>query len=62
MQEILPNLEDETLKFLKNGYGEEVCNAVTEALLEMKEYPRGRYIIPELWHHKGNRGQQEKRW
>ncbi|KAK4852643.1 hypothetical protein QYF36_025746 [Acer negundo] len=54
-KEILPNLEDETLKFLKNEYGEEVRNAVTEALLEMKEYPRGRYIVPELWNHKGNR-------
>ncbi|TXG74085.1 hypothetical protein EZV62_002664 [Acer yangbiense] len=49
--EVLPNLEDETLKFLKNEYGEEVCNAVTEALLEMKEYPRG----PELWNHRGNK-------
>ncbi|KAK2642937.1 hypothetical protein Ddye_024700 [Dipteronia dyeriana] len=54
-KEILLDVEDETLKFLKNEYGEEVCNAVTEALLEMKEYPRGRYIVPELWNHKGNK-------
>ncbi|KAK3206272.1 hypothetical protein Dsin_020318 [Dipteronia sinensis] len=54
-KEILPDVEDETLKFLKYEYGEEVCNAVMEALLEMKEYPRGRYIVTELWNHRRNK-------
>ncbi|KAL5747856.1 hypothetical protein ACOSP7_024872 [Xanthoceras sorbifolium] len=54
-KEMLLDVEDETLKFLKMDYGIEVCNAVTEALLEMGENPRGRYTVPELWNHREKR-------
>ncbi|TXG74083.1 hypothetical protein EZV62_002662 [Acer yangbiense] len=49
--------EDEKLKNLKEEYGEEVYNAVTEALSEMNEYnPSGsRHTIPELWNFRENR-------
>ncbi|KAH7550029.1 hypothetical protein JRO89_XS13G0122300 [Xanthoceras sorbifolium] len=54
-KEMLLDVEDETLEFLKMEYGIEVCNAVTEALLEMGENPRGRYTVPELWNHREKR-------
>lgn len=48
---------DEKLKNMKNDYGDdEVSEAVTTALMEMKEYsPSGRYIVPELWNFKEGR-------
>ncbi|RCV24643.1 hypothetical protein SETIT_5G102100v2 [Setaria italica] len=42
--------DDPKLKFLLIEYGEDVCNAVKAALMEMNEYnPSGRYVVPELW-------------
>ncbi|KAL3614097.1 hypothetical protein CASFOL_042171 [Castilleja foliolosa] len=50
------NEEDEKLKKLKKGYGDEAYEAVRIALMEMNEYnPSGRYIVPELWNNKDNR-------
>lgn len=48
--------EDEKLKDLKRNYGEEVCKAVTAALMEVNDYnPSGRYIISELWNYAVNK-------
>ncbi|KAF8641588.1 hypothetical protein HU200_067779 [Digitaria exilis] len=53
-EEILNN-EDETLKELK-ACGEEIYDAVTEALKDMNEYNRsGRSVVPELWNYKEGR-------
>ncbi|KAL5991911.1 hypothetical protein ACLOJK_012823 [Asimina triloba] len=48
--------DDDKLLDIKNEWGDEVCKAVTTALLEMNEYnPSGRYVVPELWNIRGGR-------
>nr|GEV81158.1 putative domain XH, zinc finger-XS domain protein [Tanacetum cinerariifolium] len=48
--------EDEKIRSLKNGFDEDVYNAVVTALNELNVYnPSGRYPIPELWNQKENR-------
>ncbi|KAJ0253365.1 Factor of DNA methylation 4 [Hirschfeldia incana] len=48
--------EDEKLKELKKELGDEVFEAVTQALMERDEYNgSGRYIVPELWNFKEGR-------
>ncbi|ESQ35441.1 hypothetical protein EUTSA_v10006952mg [Eutrema salsugineum] len=50
------NEEDEKLQELRKEMGEEVFEAVTQALLERNEYNgSGRYIVPELWNFKEGR-------
>ena len=48
-QEVLDH-DDAKLKYLWIEYGDDVCNAVKTALMEINEYnPSGRYVVPELW-------------
>lgn len=48
--------EDERLKQLRTLWGNDVCEAVTKALVEMNEYnPSGRYCVDEIWHFKEDR-------
>ncbi|KAL6848189.1 hypothetical protein ACP4OV_022317 [Aristida adscensionis] len=48
--------DDAKLKFLSLEYGDDVCDAVKTALLEMNEYnPSGRYSVPELWNFRKGR-------
>ncbi|GKC30243.1 factor of DNA methylation 4-like protein [Tanacetum coccineum] len=48
--------EDEKIKSLKNGFQEDVYNAVVTALNELNVYnPSCMYPIPELWNQKENR-------
>ncbi|KAI3731098.1 hypothetical protein L1987_62281 [Smallanthus sonchifolius] len=55
MQEIIDE-DDDDLRELKSQWGEEACNAVVNALLELNEYnPSGRYVISELWNFKEGR-------
>ncbi|KAJ1282610.1 hypothetical protein BS78_03G065500 [Paspalum vaginatum] len=55
MKEILDD-DDAKLKFLWLEYGDDVCNAVKTALLEINEYnPSGRYVVSELWNFRKGR-------
>ncbi|CAH1430618.1 unnamed protein product [Lactuca virosa] len=55
LQEIIDE-DDSHLRELKSQWGEEVCNAVVKALLELNEYnSSGRYVVSELWNFKENR-------
>ncbi|CAO2185636.1 unnamed protein product [Urochloa humidicola] len=48
--------DDKKLKYLWIEYGDDVCNAVKTALLEINEYnPSGRYVQPELWNFRKGR-------
>ncbi|AQK90295.1 factor of DNA methylation 1 [Zea mays] len=54
-KEILDD-DDTKLKFLWIEYGDDVCNAVKTALMEINEYnPSGRYVVPELWNFRKGR-------
>ncbi|CAL4958158.1 unnamed protein product [Urochloa decumbens] len=45
--------DDAKLKYLWIEYGDDVCNAVKTALMELNEYnASGRYVVPELWNSK----------
>lgn len=55
MQRVIKE-DDETLLKMMAELGEEECNLVKKALLEIQEYnPSGCYPVPELWHYKHNR-------
>jgi hypothetical protein len=55
LQEVI-NDDDAKLKYLWMEYGDDVCNAVKTALLEVNEYnASGRYAVPELWNFKKGR-------
>ncbi|KAK3163878.1 hypothetical protein QOZ80_1AG0009630 [Eleusine coracana subsp. coracana] len=44
------NDDDAKLKYLGIEYGDDVCNAVKTALMELNEYNlSGRYTVPDLW-------------
>ncbi|ONM30063.1 Factor of DNA methylation 4 [Zea mays] len=48
--------DDTKLKFLWIEFGDDVCNAVKTALMEINEYnPSGRYVVPELWNFRKGR-------
>ncbi|KVI04905.1 putative domain XH [Cynara cardunculus var. scolymus] len=48
--------DDSHLRELRSQWGEEACNAVVNALLELNEYnPSGRYVVSELWNFKEGR-------
>ncbi|KAI3777976.1 hypothetical protein L2E82_06896 [Cichorium intybus] len=55
LQEIIDE-DDSHLRELKSQWGEEACNAVVNALLELNEYnSSGRYVVSELWNFKENK-------
>ncbi|XP_062193007.1 factor of DNA methylation 1-like [Phragmites australis] len=48
--------DDVKLKYLWIEFGDDVCNAVKTALIEINEYnPSGRYVVPELWNFRKGR-------
>ncbi|KAJ1282611.1 hypothetical protein BS78_03G065600 [Paspalum vaginatum] len=48
--------DDAKLNSLQLLYGDEVCNAVKTALVEMKEYsPSERYVVPAVWNFRKGR-------
>ncbi|TVU21916.1 hypothetical protein EJB05_31587 [Eragrostis curvula] len=48
--------DDARLKYLRAEYGDDVCNVVTTALIEMNEYnPSGRFPVPEFWNFREGR-------
>ncbi|KAK1398580.1 Factor of DNA methylation 4 [Heracleum sosnowskyi] len=50
------NEEDDSIKVIKNEWGDEVYDTVVTALTELNEYnPSGRYPVPELWNFKEKR-------
>ncbi|KAK3163879.1 hypothetical protein QOZ80_1AG0009660 [Eleusine coracana subsp. coracana] len=50
------NDDDAKLKYLWIEFGDDVCNAVKTALLEINEYnASGRYAVPELWNYRKGR-------
>ncbi|CAL9123490.1 unnamed protein product [Musa textilis] len=54
-QEVIDE-DDTNLKKLWIELGDDVCNAVKTALVELNDYnPSGRYVIPELWNFKEGR-------
>ncbi|KAI8539982.1 hypothetical protein RHMOL_Rhmol09G0225200 [Rhododendron molle] len=55
LQEIIDE-DDDKLKELRNGCGDEVYKAVANALLEITNYnPSGMYAVPEIWNPKEGR-------
>ncbi|KAL9169897.1 hypothetical protein ABFS82_04G109400 [Erythranthe guttata] len=53
---LMINKDDELLSDLKNEWGDEVCSAVSTALLELEEYNPGvRDAVSEVWNFKQNR-------
>jgi hypothetical protein len=55
LQEVI-NDDDAKLKYLWIEYGDDVCNAVKTALLEVNEYnASGRYAVSELWNFRKGR-------
>lgn len=55
LQEVLDE-DDAKLKFLCFEYGDDVCNAVKTALMEINEHnPSERYVVPVFWNFRKGR-------